>query len=50
MTKRAAYSLAGLPAVVPAGAWARGVTYLPLSLEAEIEAQIERVLILSGKP
>jgi hypothetical protein len=37
--------------VVPAGAWARGVTpYLPLNLESEIEAQIERVLILTDKP
>ena len=32
-------------------AWARGVSpYLPLNLEPEIEAQIERVLILGGKP
>src|SRR6266478_9254435 len=51
MTKRAAYSLAGLLAVVPAGAWARGVSpYLPLNLEPEIEAQIERVLILADEP
>lgn len=34
---------------LPAGA--RGVSpYLPLNLEPEIEAQIERVLILAGKP
>jgi hypothetical protein len=34
-----------------AAAAARGVTpYLPLNLEPEIEAQIERVLILAGKP
>jgi hypothetical protein len=51
MMKRAAWCLAGLLAVVPAGAWARGVTpYLPLNLEPEIEAQIERVLILGDKP
>jgi hypothetical protein len=51
MMKRAAWGLAGLLAVVPAGAWARGVTpYLPLNLEPEIEAQIERVLILADKP
>ena len=32
-------------------AFARGVTpYLPLNLEPETEAQIERVLILAGKP
>ena len=34
-----------------AAANARGVSpYLPLNLEPEIEAQIERVLILAGKP
>jgi hypothetical protein len=34
---------------LPAGA--RGVSpYLPLNLEPEVEAQIERVLILAGKP
>jgi hypothetical protein len=39
-----------LLAVQPA-AHARGVSpYLPLNLEPEIEAQIERVLILAGKP
>jgi hypothetical protein len=33
------------------GAWARGATpYLPLNLEPQIEAQIERVLILADKP
>src|SRR3982074_2329995 len=51
MMKRAAWGLAGMLAVIPAGAWARGVTpYLPLNLEPEIESQIERVLILADKP
>jgi hypothetical protein len=37
--------------LVPACAAARGVTpYLPLNLEPEIEAQIERVLIIAGRP
>jgi hypothetical protein len=37
--------------LAPSIAWARGVSpYLPLSLEPEIEAQVERVLILGGKP
>ncbi len=37
--------------LVYTAASARGVTpYLPLNLEPEIEAQIERVLILAGKP
>jgi Capsule assembly protein Wzi len=37
--------------VLPATAFGRGVSpYLPLNLEPEIEAQIERVLILAGKP
>lgn len=37
--------------VFPAVALASGVTpYLPLNLEPEIESQIERVLILAGKP
>jgi hypothetical protein len=37
--------------LVHTAASARGVTpYLPLNLEPEIEAQIERVLILAGKP
>jgi len=36
---------------VPTIAYTSGVTpYLPLNLEPEIEAQIERVLILAGKP
>ncbi|MBV9343650.1 MAG: hypothetical protein JOZ03_01515 [Gammaproteobacteria bacterium] len=36
---------------VPDAAAARGVSpYLPLSLEPEMEAKIERVLILAGKP
>src|SRR6267142_4257461 len=42
---------AGMLLVVHAAAIARGVTpYLPLNLEPEIEAQIERVLILADKP
>jgi len=36
---------------MPAGVFARGVTpYLPLNMSPEIERQIERVLILAGKP
>src|ERR1700724_226293 len=42
---------AGMLLVFHAAAVARGVTpYLPLNLEPEIEAQIERVLILADKP
>jgi len=42
--------VAGMLAIGPT-AGARGVSpYLPLNLEPEIEAQIERVLILGGKP
>src|SRR6266513_872217 len=41
----------GLLLAVPAAASVRGVTpYLPLNLEPGFEAQIERVLILAGKP
>src|SRR6202047_2761216 len=37
--------------VLPATAFGRGVSpYLPLNLEPEIEAQIERVLILAHRP
>ncbi|MBS0579584.1 MAG: hypothetical protein JSR36_10010 [Proteobacteria bacterium] len=37
--------------VLQAKAFASGVTpYLPLNLEPELEAQVERVLILGGKP
>ncbi|MDB6089266.1 MAG: hypothetical protein JWN85_2050 [Gammaproteobacteria bacterium] len=37
--------------VLQAGAFGKGVSpYLPLNLEPEIEAQIERVLILGDKP
>jgi hypothetical protein len=37
--------------MVPISGAARGVSpYLPLNLEPEIESQIERVLILAGKP
>lgn len=43
--------LAGLLLASSAGVVARGVTpYLPLNLEPEMESQIERVLILAGKP
>jgi hypothetical protein len=43
--------LAATLLAIPAGALCRGVSpYLPLNLEPEIEAQIERVLILAGKP
>lgn len=38
-------------ALLPAAAWARGASpYLPLDLAPRIERQIERVLILAGKP
>jgi hypothetical protein len=37
--------------LMPAGIFARGVTsYLPLNMSPEIERQIERILILAGKP
>jgi hypothetical protein len=49
--KRGGSIAAGLVLAFSAGAIARGVTpYLPLNLEPEIEAQIERVLILANKP
>jgi hypothetical protein len=42
---------AGVLLAIQTIAFASGVTpYLPLNLEPEIEAQIERVLILAGKP
>ena len=47
MVSAAACALVALPGM----GVCRGVTpYLPLNLEPEIEAQIERVLILAGKP
>src|SRR4029077_3233938 len=49
--KRLGSAAVGLLLAFQAAASARGVTpYLPLNLEPEIEAQIERVLILAGKP
>jgi hypothetical protein len=41
----------GILALAPALSWARGPSpYLPLDLSPHIERQIERVLILAGKP
>jgi hypothetical protein len=49
--KKAGTMAAGMFLAWNCGALARGVSpYLPLNLEPEIEAQIERVLILAGKP
>ena len=49
--KRLGSAAVGLLLAFQAAAYARGVTpYLPLNLEPEIEAQIERVLILADKP
>jgi hypothetical protein len=49
--KRPGSIAAGMPVIFQAVAYARGVTpYLPLNLEPEIEAQIERVLILADRP
>jgi hypothetical protein len=40
-----------MAALTPALAWARGPSaYLPLDLDPRIERQVERVLILAGKP
>jgi hypothetical protein len=40
-----------LATLTPALAWARGPSaYLPLDLDPQIERQVERVLILAGKP
>jgi hypothetical protein len=51
MMKRLAFGLAGLLTMIPVSGFGRGVTpYLPLNLEPQIEAQIERVLILADKP
>jgi hypothetical protein len=44
-------AMLGVMALAPAVAWARGPSpYLPLDLAPRIERQIERVLILAGKP
>ena len=51
MTKRIVSAAACALVALPGTGVCRGVTpYLPLNLEPEIEAQIERVLILAGKP
>ena len=51
MLKRLVLALVGALALAPGSGLARGVSpYLPLNLEPEIERQIERVLILAGKP
>jgi hypothetical protein len=51
MIKRFVLGLTALAAMFPTSPFALGVTpYLPLNLEPEMEAQIERVLILAGKP
>ena len=51
MQKRLILALAGVVALTSGSAFARGVSpYLPLNLEPEMERQIERVLILAGKP
>lgn len=50
MTRAARYVLCSLLAV-PGASLARGASpYLPLNLQPEVERQIERVLILAGKP
>src|SRR6185369_10885360 len=49
--KRAALVSGAFLYALSSAALARGVSpYLPLNLEPEIENQIERVLILAGKP
>ena len=51
MNRSGPITAAGILLAVHTVAVARGVTpYLPLNLEPEIEAQIERVLILADKP
>ena len=51
MNRAGPIAAAGMLLALHAAAGARGVTpYLPLNLEPEIEAQIERVLILADKP
>jgi len=51
MMKSLVYGLASVLAVLASAASARGVSpYLPLNLEPEMEAQIERVLILAERP
>ena len=44
-------ALIGLLGLAPAVSWARGPSpYLPLDLAPSLERQIERVLMLAGKP
>src|SRR5437660_4237072 len=51
MIKRIGLGVMLLLAGSPGEAGARGVTpYLPLNLDPQIERQVERVLILGGKP
>ena len=51
MTTRRRFLLVALVAALQPHAYARGVTpYLPLNLDPEVERQVERVLILAGKP
>ncbi|HWS67278.1 MAG TPA: hypothetical protein VN325_31305, partial [Steroidobacteraceae bacterium] len=51
MTTRRRLLLLALLAALQPHAHARGVTpYLPLNLDPEVERQVERVLILGGKP
>ena len=51
MTTRRGLLLLGLLAALQPHAYARGVTpYLPLNLDPEVEREVERVLVLGGKP
>jgi hypothetical protein len=51
MTTRRRLLLLALLAALQPHAYARGVTpYLPLNLDPEVEREVERVLILGGKP
>src|ERR1700733_2847023 len=52
MSRRIAFGLPGAVWLLLSQALlARGVTpYLPLNLDPEVERQVERVLILAGKP
>src|SRR5437016_5376361 len=51
MTTRRGLLLLALLAALQPHAYARGVTpYLPLNLDPEVEREVERVLILGGKP
>jgi Capsule assembly protein Wzi len=51
MTARRRYLLLALLALLQPQAHARGVSpYLPLNLDPEVEREVERVLILAGKP